>query len=475
MANMALLEALGQIERSKKIERGVLIEALEAAMASASKKSYGPNVNIVVHFDAETGDFAAAAIKKVVEEVEDDEKEISFTEAKDTYDDLEIGDDVEVPLPPIDFGRIAAQTAKQVVVQRVREAEREQVYNDFKARQNDVVSCSVLRVEGRTVIVDLGDTEGVLPAKEQVRNEDYQAGDRMKVYLVDVRQTSRGPQIIVSRTHPNLVKRLFELEVPEIAEGIVEIKAVAREAGVRTKISVQSHDDKIDPVGSCVGMKGMRVQAVVNEILGEKIDIIPWNEVAIRFIESALSPARVSRVIINEEDHSAMVVVPEDQLSLAIGKKGQNVRLAAKISGWKVDIKTESKMAEEQLVAAQADFAEKAAGGSGVSLLEIAGVTAGVAEKLKAGGIKDVASLRALSLEELTEVDGIGEKTAEKLLEAAAAWRPAAPEPEEEAPEADEAASEETAAEEASAVETTAATDEEISEDNDEEKKNNEG
>jgi N utilization substance protein A len=413
--NMAILEAIRQIARSKRIEEATLIEHVEAAMASASKKSYGPNYNIAVHFDTRTGEFNAFAIKKVVEQVTDPDKELSLSEAREYMEDIELEQEVELPLPPVDFGRIAAQTAKQVVVQRVREAERDMVYNDFKSRQNDIVAATVLRSEGKNVMVDLGETEALLPPKEQVFREDYGNGDRVKVYVVDVRRTSKGPKIIVSRTHPNLVKKLFELEVPEIAEGIVEIKGVAREAGTRTKIAVQSHDSKVDPVGACVGMKGTRVQAIVNEILGEKIDIIPWQEDQEKFIIASLSPAKISRVVLDEAQHAALVLVPEDQLSLAIGKKGQNVRLAAKLTGWRVDIKSEAQLAEEQLRAAQAALAGREA------LAALPGVGEKTADRLVEQGYGDLATLAAATVEQLSQVEGIGEATAEKILEAAKA------------------------------------------------------
>jgi N utilization substance protein A len=420
--NMAILEAIKQIARAKKIEESVLIEHVEAAMASASKKCYGANYNIAVHFDQRTGEFKPFAIKKVVEVVEDEAKEIALGTALEYMEDIELDQEVELPLPPADFGRIAAQTAKQVVVQRVREAERDMVFNEFKARQNDIVSATVIRVEGRNVIVDLGETEGLLPPKEQVFREDYVTGDRVKVFVVDVRKTSKGPKIIVSRTHPNLIKKLFELEVPEIAEGIVEIKGIAREAGTRTKVAVQSHDMKVDPVGACVGMKGTRVQAIVNEVLGEKIDIIPWQEDTEKFIVASLSPAKISRVHLEEGSHQALVLVPEDQLSLAIGKKGQNVRLAAKLTGWKVDIKSEGQYAEEALKDAGVELAEPDPVVESTNPLHsLPGVGQKTSERLTEAGFDTVEAVAAADAAVLAEVEGIGSKTAEKLIEAAKA------------------------------------------------------
>ena len=354
-----VLEALEQLARDKRIDKRELIEAMEAAMASAGRKAYGANFNVAMHFDENSGKFSAYQLRTVVEEVVDADKEIGLEEAKEHVEDVELGQDLEFPLPPVDFGRIAAQTAKQVVVQRVREAEREKIFEDFKNRINDVLTAEVMRMDGRSVILDVGNgIEAVLPPKEQVYKEEYLPSDRIKVFVIDVRHSARGPQIVVSRTHPHLVKKLFELEVPEIAEGVVEIKGAAREAGVRTKIAVQSFDEKVDPVGACVGMKGIRVQNVVTEILGEKIDIIPWNEDAAKFITAALSPARISRVTIYPDEKRADVVVADDQLSLAIGKKGQNVRLAAKLTGWKVDVRSEVAAAEEALKAAGAALAQ---------------------------------------------------------------------------------------------------------------------
>ncbi|MES2202329.1 MAG: transcription termination factor NusA [candidate division FCPU426 bacterium] len=359
-----VLEALDQLAREKRIDRKELIEALEAAMASAGRKAYGANLNIAMHFDEHSGKFTAYQVKKVVAEVVDPDKEILLEEALEHVKEVEIDQDLEFALPPVDFGRIAAQTAKQVVVQRVREAEREKVFEDYKNRINDVLTAEVLRMDGRSVILDIGGAEAVLPPKEQVYKEEYLPSDRLKVFVTDVRRTAKGPQIVVSRTHPNLVKKLFELEVPEIAEGVVEIKGAAREAGVRTKIAVQSFDEKVDPVGACVGMKGIRVQSVVTEILGEKIDIIPWSDDPAKFITSALSPAKISRVTLYPDEKRAEVVVAEDQLSLAIGKKGQNVRLAGKLSGWKVDVRSEVQAAEEALRAAGLQLAQQEAGAS---------------------------------------------------------------------------------------------------------------
>ncbi|HTB35357.1 MAG TPA: transcription termination factor NusA, partial [bacterium] len=303
------------------------------------------------------------------------------------------------------------------------EAEREKVFEDFKNRLNDVLTAEVMRQDGRSVILDIGGgVEAVLPPKEQMFKEEFNPGDRAKVFVVDVRRTARGPQVVVSRTHPMLVKKLFEAEVPEIQEGIVEIKAVSREAGVRTKMAVQSFDEKVDPVGACVGMKGIRVQAVVSEILGEKIDIIPWSDEPAKLIAAALSPARVSRVLIEEAAKKATVVVADDQLSLAIGKKGQNVRLAAKLTGWKVDVKSEVQMAEEQLREASQELAaqEAAEAAAEDEVFELPGVGAKMTARLIEAGYDDLEKMAAATIEELTQIEGVGEKTAEKIKDVAA-------------------------------------------------------
>ena len=343
------LEALKELAREKGVEEEVLFDAIEAALISAYKRNFGSAQNVRVVLDRTTGAYHVYAIKTVVETVEDDVQEISLAQARTIRPDYEIGDVLEIEVTPANFGRIAAQTAKQVVVQRVREAERGIIYEEFMSREGDIITGLVSRVENRNVFIDLGKTEAVLTPTEQIAGETYEHGDRIKAYIVEVKKTSKGPQIVVSRTHPGLLKRLFELEVPEIQEGIVEIKSVAREPGMRSKIAVYSKDDDVDPVGSCVGHKGMRVQAVVDELGSEKIDIVKWNEDSAKFIANALSPAKVVSVAVNEDEKVSRVVVPDYQLSLAIGKEGQNARLAAKLTGWKIDIKSESQAADEVL------------------------------------------------------------------------------------------------------------------------------
>ncbi|WP_308546763.1 transcription termination factor NusA [uncultured Selenomonas sp.] len=343
------LEALKELAREKGVEEEVLFDAIEAALISAYKRNFGSAQNVRVVLDRTTGAYHVYAIKTVVETVEDDVQEISLAQARTIRPDYEVDDVLEIEVTPANFGRIAAQTAKQVVVQRVREAERGIIYEEFMSREGDIITGLVSRVENRNVFIDLGKTEAVLTPTEQIAGETYEHGDRIKAYIVEVKKTSKGPQIVVSRTHPGLLKRLFELEVPEIQEGIVEIKSVAREPGMRSKIAVYSKDDDVDPVGSCVGHKGMRVQAVVDELGSEKIDIVKWNEDSAKFIANALSPAKVVSVAVNEDEKVSRVVVPDYQLSLAIGKEGQNARLAAKLTGWKIDIKNESQAADEVL------------------------------------------------------------------------------------------------------------------------------
>lgn len=344
--NREFIEAIGELEKEKHISRDILFEAIETALVSAYKKNYGTSQNVRVDIDRETGDIAVLMRLEVVEEVADDMTEISLEEAHGIDPRYEIGDFIEFQVTPGDFGRIAAQTAKQVVVQRIREAERGMIFDDFITRQGEIITGLVQRKSGETLFIDVGRTEGILPANEQVRGEHYEVNDRIKVYIMDVKKTTKGPQVFLSRSHPGLVKRLFELEVPEIADGTVEIKGIAREAGSRTKIAVYTEFENVDPVGACVGTRGSRVQAIVDELNGEKIDIIPWSDIPEELISNVLSPAKVERVIIADGEKVATAIVPDFQLSLAIGREGQNVRLAAKVSGWKIDIKSQSQYAE---------------------------------------------------------------------------------------------------------------------------------
>lgn len=339
-----LIQALDQLEKEKGIDKEVIIEAIEAALISAYKRNFGTTQNVKVSIDRVSGDVKVFTLKKVALIPENELMEISLDNAKKIHKDLEVDDIAEIEITPKKFGRIAAQTAKQVVVQRIREAERGIIFDEFYNKEGDIVTGIIQRTERKNVIIDLGKTEAVLAASEQTPGEAYRFNDRVKTYIVEVKKTTKGPQISVSRTHPGLVKRLFELEVPEIHDGTVEIKSISREPGSRTKIAVFSKDPNVDPVGACVGQKGTRVQAIVDELRGEKIDIIRWSSNPEEFISSSLSPAKVVRVDINESAKSAAVTVPDYQLSLAIGKEGQNARLAAKLTGWKIDIKSESQL-----------------------------------------------------------------------------------------------------------------------------------
>ncbi|MBE0068058.1 transcription termination factor NusA [Thermoanaerobacterium thermosaccharolyticum] len=340
--NSEFIEALDQICKDKGIPKDTMFEAIEAALVSAYKKNYGTAQNVKVKMDRETGDVKVYAQKTVVENVYNDLFEISLEDAQKLSKKYQVGDVVDIEVTPKSFGRIAAQNAKQVVVQRIREAERGIVYEDFLSKESEIVTGIVERIERKNVLVDLGKAEATLTPNEQIPNETYNHGDRIKVYIVEVKKTTKGPQILISRSHPGLVKRLFEMEVPELQQGIVEIRSISREPGSRTKMAVYTKDENVDPVGSCVGYKGARVQAVVNELKGEKIDIVRWSSKPQEFVTNALSPAKVLSIDIDEKEKIARVVVPDYQLSLAIGKEGQNVRLAAKLTGWKIDITSES-------------------------------------------------------------------------------------------------------------------------------------
>ena len=337
--NTELMEALNVLEKEKNISKDILLEAVEAALITAYKKDYGPNQQIRVTIDRETGEIKILASKTVVEEIENDQLEMSLADAHRYSKKYEVGDVIEYDVTPKSYGRIAAQTAKQVVVQRIREAERDMVYDQFSSLEHELVTGVVRRIERRNVIVEIGSSETVLTPEEQVEGEVYQIGDRIKLYIAEVKRTTKGSRIVVSRSHTGLVKRLFETEVPEIHDGTVEIKSISRDPGSRTKLAVCSTDSSVDPIGACVGNRGNRVQTIVDELRGEKIDIINWDDNPAFLIENALSPAKVISVVADEDEKEAQVIVPDYQLSLAIGKEGQNVRLAAKLTGYKIDIK----------------------------------------------------------------------------------------------------------------------------------------
>ena len=341
---MAAFRDLGM---EKGINPEILFDAIEAALVAAYKRNFNAAQNVRVTLDRTSGQYHVYAIKTVVEEVVDNVQEISLAMAQQISPNYQLDDTLEVEVTPANFGRIAAQTAKQVVVQRIREAERGIIYEEFSSREGDIVTGLVQRVENRNVYVDLGKTEAIMPQAEQIANEEYAVNDRIKAIIIEVKNSTKGPQVLLSRTHPDLLKRLFELEVPEIHDGVVEIKSVAREAGMRSKIAVYAKDESVDPIGSCVGHRGFRVQAIVDELRNEKIDIVKWSEDPAVYIANALSPAKVVSVDVAESEKMSRVVVPDYQLSLAIGKEGQNARLAAKLTGWKIDIKSETQAEEE--------------------------------------------------------------------------------------------------------------------------------
>lgn len=343
---LELNRVLEQVGKDKGISKAILIDAIEASVLIAAKKKYGADKEIEAHFNEDMGEVELFQFKTVVGDVVDPDNEISHEKAVKEDPGVEVGDSLGMKLDASAFGRIAAQAAKQVIVQKLRDAERDNIYNEFRERKGEILNGIVKRFEHGDMIVDLGKTEAVISQKEQVPGENYRPTERVRAYLVDVKKTSKGPNIILSRTHPGMVAKLFELEVPEIHEGIVKIKNVVREPGSRVKIAVVSEDRDIDPVGACVGMKGSRVQAVVQELKGEKIDIVEWVDDPARFVCNALSPAQIAKVIVHDTEKSMEVIVPDNQLSLAIGKRGQNVRLAAKLTGWKIDIFSESKKSE---------------------------------------------------------------------------------------------------------------------------------
>ena len=401
-----LNRVIEQVSKEKGIDKAILISALENAMVSAAKKTFGHQKKIEAQYNPEIGEVELFEAKLVVEEVKDSSVEITLQEAQENLDpDAEVGDELLSKLDTSSFGRIAAQAAKQNIVQRVRDAEREIIYNEFKGRAGQLVNGIVQRFEKKNIIVNLGRTDAILPEKEQVPRERYRQGDRIRAYIVSVEMTSRGPQIVLSRTHPGMLAKLFEQEVPEIYEGIVEVKGAAREPGGRAKIAVSSRDPDVDPVGACVGMKGTRVQAVVQELRGEKIDIVHWTADQAEYVCRALAPAKVSKIIIDDEGHNMEVVVPDDQLSLAIGKKGQNVRLASRLAGWRIDVRSESEADEETRRAR-------------ISLGAVPGINDMVAELLYQSGFKSAEELAEADLETILDVDGIGPEKAEVIYKA---------------------------------------------------------
>ena len=357
--NKELILALEELEKEKGIKKEYLLEAIETALVTAYKRNFDSLENVRVEMDHQTGATHVYAIKEVMEKANDEDTEISLKEAQKINPDLKEGDTVETEIVPRDFGRIAAQTAKQVIIQKLREVEREIVYNEFNERKGEIVSGLIQKADHNIVVMDLGKLEGVMPLKEQIPTEHYKVNDKIKGYVLDVEKGAKGaPQVIVSRSHPDFVRKLLEFEIPEIYEGVREIKSVSRDPGYRSKVAVYSPDQNIDPVGSCVGQKGVRIQNVINELNGEKIDVIEWNEDPSIYIASALLPAKILAVDIKEEEKFAQVVVPDDQLSLAIGKSGQNARLAARLTNWKIDIKSETQFREMIIKSQESDKKE---------------------------------------------------------------------------------------------------------------------
>ncbi|MBW1916297.1 MAG: transcription termination/antitermination protein NusA, partial [Deltaproteobacteria bacterium] len=398
-----LTKILEQVSREKGVERDVLIDALEEAVRTAARKKLGNNYDLEINYNDELGEIEIFGFKEVVKEVSNENLEISLEDSHDIDPDAEIGDSLGIKMDTDELGRIAAQSAKQVIMQRLREAERNVVFDDFKDRKGEIIHGIVQRFDKGSIIVNLGRAEAELPSKEQIPKETYRQGDRVRAYLFDVKQFSRGPQVILSRTHPNFLSALFENEVPEISEGIVRIIQVSREPGSRAKIAVTSKDADVDPVGACVGMKGSRVQAVVQELRGEKIDIVTWDPDPAKYICNALAPAEIIRVIVDESNQSMEVVVADDQLSLAIGRKGQNVRLASKISGWRLDVTSES------------DY-NNALKGIYTELLSLDGVGEATATGLFQAGFRSIADIADAAVEELIQIKGISEEKASILI-----------------------------------------------------------
>jgi N utilization substance protein A len=401
-----LLQIADAVARDKSIDKAVVLAAMEEAMQRAAKQHYGSENEIKVEIDPKTGETHVSRYLHVVEQIENDKTEISLADARARNPAAQVGDIIAETLPPVDFNRINAQNAKQVIVQKVRDAERERQYDEYKDRIGEIVHGIVKRSEFGSVVVDLGRAEGVVRRDEMIPRESFRVGDRIRAYIYDVRRETRGPQIFLSRSHPQFMVRLFAQEVPEIYDGIIEIRAVARDPGSRAKIAVISKDSSIDPVGACVGMRGVRVHAVVQELQGERIDIIPWSGEAATFIVNALAPAEVSKVVLDEDTHRVEVVVPDEQLSLAIGRRGQNVRLASQLTGWQIDILTEAEESERR----QKEFSERTK-----LFMDALDVDETVAQLLASEGFATIEDVAYVPLNELGSVEGFDEETAQEL------------------------------------------------------------
>ncbi len=403
---LELIQIAEAVAREKQIDKEIVIEALEDALSRAARSRYGSETNVKAEIDPKTGETKLWRLMEVVEEVENEAAEITLAEARGRNPEAEIGDFLSDPLPPVDFGRVAAMAAKQVITQKVRDAERARQFEEYKDRIGEIINGTVKRIEYGHVIVDLGRGEAIIRRDQQLPREAFRQGDRVRAYIMDVREETRGPQIFLSRTHPQFMAKLFEQEVPEVYDGIIEIKAVARDPGSRAKIAVMSNDSSIDPVGACVGMRGSRVQAVVSELGGEKIDIVPWSPIVATFVVNALAPAEVAKVVIDEESERIEVVVPDEQLSLAIGRRGQNVRLASQLTGYEIDIMTE----EEESAKRQKEFTERSE--LFMSALDVDDMIAGL---LVSEGFSRMEEIAYVELEELAMIEGFDEDTAEEL------------------------------------------------------------
>ena len=405
-----LKRLIDQMGRDKGIDKEIIIEALETAVLTAAKKKLGQTLDMESHYNEEVGEIEVFRFMTVVEHVLNSDTQISLEDARETLDeDAELGDSLGAKIEANTFGRIAVQSAKQIIIQKVRDAERNMIYEEYQGRKGDTVNGFVQRFEGGNIIVNLGKAEGVIPPAEQIRKEMFKRGERLRAYICDVKRISKGPQIILSRTHPGFIRSLFEMEVPEISEGLIEIVNVAREPGNRSKISVQTQDRDVDPVGACVGMRGSRVQSVVQELKGEKIDIVPFADDQVKYVCSALSPAKVDRVFMDEDARSMEVIVPNDQLSLAIGRSGQNVRLAARLTGWRIDVKSESVLEEQE-------------NEGYMSLLKISGMDESTAELLSKEGLTNIEALALANpemLAALTSIEGMSKEKAEDWIKEA--------------------------------------------------------
>ncbi len=410
---LELIQIADAVAREKSIDKALVIEAMEDALGRAARSRYGHETLVKAEINQQTGEMRLWRLLEVVEAVENDATQISLKEAQQKNPEASVGAFISEPLPPIDFGRVAAMSAKQVITQKVRDAERDRQFADYKDRVGEIINGIIKRVEYGHVIVDLGRAEAVLRRDQQLPRENYRAGDRLRSFLMDVRRETRGPQIFLSRSHPQFMAKLFEQEVPEVYDGVIEIKAVARDPGSRAKIGVMSNDSSIDPVGACVGMRGSRVQAVVNELGGEKIDIVPWSPDPATFVVNALAPAEVSKVVLDEDLDRIEVVVPDEQLSLAIGRRGQNVRLAAQLTGFEIDIMTEI----EESAKRQEEFRQRSE--LFMLALDVDDMMAGL---LVSEGFAKIEELALVSLDDLTEIEGLDEDTAAELQARASDW-----------------------------------------------------